>query len=307
MANVLLVGIATLDIIYSLDHYPQEDAEVRAQGLRMSRGGNAANTAVVLSQLGHQCTFLGIMADAPETAIIEQDFNNHGVDYSHCPHLSGRPPTSSIYITKAGRTIVHYRDLPEMAAQHFTSMDLNAFDWIHFEGRNVAELGKMLAHVRQLRPELPVSLELEKPREGIESLLGYPDFLICSQGYTRNYGQDNPEDFLIRMQKAAPGKTVVVAWGAAGAYGKTTDGQSCHSPAFPPPRVVVDTLGAGDTFNAGLIGALANGVGLAKTLEAACKIAGVKCGLEGFDLKWPKKQKRPPFPGAALYGGDGGT
>jgi len=284
MANVLLVGIATLDIIYKLDHYPLEDTEVRAQSLRLSRGGNAANTAVVLSQLGHHCTFLGVMADAPENAVIEQDFIRYGVDFSHCPRMTGRPPTSSIYITKAGRTIVHYRDLPEMAALHFTRMDLNAFDWIHFEGRNIAELGKMLAHVRQLRPELPVSLELEKPREGIETLLNIPDLLICSRGYAQHCGQDQAEQFLSWMQKTAPGKTVVVAWGEAGAYGKTTGGQSCHSPAFPPAHGVLDTLGAGDTFNAGLIGALANGAALAQAIESACKIAGMKCGLEGLHL-----------------------
>ncbi|MCE9632874.1 MAG: hypothetical protein K8Q92_01675 [Methylophilales bacterium] len=285
MANVLLVGIATLDIIYKLDHYPPEDAEVRAQSLRLSRGGNAANTAVVLSQLGHRCTFLGVMADAPETAVIEQDFTRHDVDYTHCPRMTGRPPTSSIYITGAGRTIVHYRDLPEMAAQHFTRMDLNAFDWIHFEGRNVAELGKMLAHVRQLRPELRISLELEKPREGIEKLLHIPDLLICSRGYAQHYGQNQPEQFLSWMQKTAPGKTVVVAWGEAGAYGRTADGQICHSPAFPPANGLVDTLGAGDSFNAGLIGSLANRTGLPQAVESACKIAGAKCGLEGFDLK----------------------
>jgi ketohexokinase len=284
MANVLLVGIATLDIIYKLDHYPLEDAETRAQSLRMRRGGNAANTAVVLSQLGHRCSFLGVIADAPETAVIEQDFTRHGVDYTHCPRMTGRPPTSSIYITGAGRTIVHYRDLPEMAAQHITAMDLNAFDWIHFEGRNVEVLGKMLAHVRQGRPELPVSLELEKPREGIEKLLHIPDLLICSRGYAQQCGHDQAEQFLSWMQKTAPRKTVVVAWGEAGAYGETADGQNYHSAAFPPESGVVDTLGAGDSFNAGLIGDLVDGGELVKALESACKIAGLKCGVEGFDL-----------------------
>ena len=87
------------------------------------------------------------------------------------------------------------------------------------------------------------------------------------------------------MQKTAPGKTVVVAWGEAGAYGKTADGQSCHSHAFSPAHGVIDTLGAGDTSNAGLIGSLANGEALPQALASACRIAGVKCGVNGFDLK----------------------
>jgi len=284
MAKVLLVGIATLDIIYELEHYPQEDSEVRAKTLRFNRGGNASNTAVILSQLNHQCTFLGVLADAPETSIIEQDFFHFGVDYSSCPRMTGRPPTSSIYLTGSGRTIVHHRDLPEMAAKNLTSLDLTAFDWIHFEGRNVMNLQKMFTHVRHLRPELPISLELEKPRENIETLLNYPDLLIFSRNYAQDCNQNNPKDFMRWMQKIAPYKTIVTAWGEAGAYGVAKDGQLHHSPAFPPTHGVVDTLGAGDTFNAGLISALASEKNLEHALQYACKLAGVKCGVQGFNL-----------------------
>ncbi|VAX01070.1 hypothetical protein MNBD_GAMMA19-1040, partial [hydrothermal vent metagenome] len=56
MARVLVVGIATLDIINTVDDYPEEDTEVRASTQVMRRGGNACNTAVVLQQLGHQCS-----------------------------------------------------------------------------------------------------------------------------------------------------------------------------------------------------------------------------------------------------------
>jgi len=284
MANMLLVGNVALDIIYRLERYPREDEEIRAQGLRVSRGGNAANTAVVLAQLGHRCAFAGVLADAPETAVIEQDFSHYGVDYSGCPCLPGRPPISSVYLSGAGRTIVHYRDLPELTGQHFSSLDISAFDWIHFEGRNVPELLKMLAHARRLRPDVPISLELEKPRDGIENTLTYPSLLICSRGYAQHCGHDEPDAFLGWLQQSAPGADVVVAWGEDGAYGKAADGQSCHSAAFPPAGGVVDTLGAGDTFNAGLVDALACGVGLAGALESACALAGRKCGIDGFHL-----------------------
>src|SRR3569623_1531043 len=59
------------------------------------------------------------------------------------------------------------------------------------------------------------------------------------------------------------------------------DGELYHSPAFPPPRVV-DTLGAGDTFNAGLIDARVRGLAVREALEQACRLAGRKCGQEGL-------------------------
>ena len=66
MARILGVGIATLDIINTVDGYPAEDSEVRAIHQRICRGGNATNTLVVLSQLGHRCAWAGVLADEPD-------------------------------------------------------------------------------------------------------------------------------------------------------------------------------------------------------------------------------------------------
>ena len=52
MTHILLNGIATLDIINQLDHYPLEDSEVRALNQISRIGGNAANSSIVLQQLG---------------------------------------------------------------------------------------------------------------------------------------------------------------------------------------------------------------------------------------------------------------
>lgn len=45
----------------------------------------------------------------------------------------------------------------------------------------------------------------------------------------------------------------------------------------------MDTLGAGDTFNAGLIYSLSSGKKLDEALSIACKIAETKCGMLGYD------------------------
>ena len=54
------------------------------------------------------------------------------------------------------------------------------------------------------------------------------------------------------------------------------------SPAFPPEKLV-DTLGAGDTFNATVIHSLLRGKSVREALTYACKLAGAKCGMVGFD------------------------
>ena len=50
MAQILGIGIATLDIINEVDGYPVEDSEQRALAQRQRTGGNVTNTLTVLRQ-----------------------------------------------------------------------------------------------------------------------------------------------------------------------------------------------------------------------------------------------------------------
>ena len=63
MSNILAVGIATVDIINTVEHYPAADDEVRAVAQSIRRGGNASNTLVLLAALGHRCSWAGTLAD----------------------------------------------------------------------------------------------------------------------------------------------------------------------------------------------------------------------------------------------------
>jgi len=138
--NILGIGIATLDIVNTVDGYPREDSKVR-------RGGNVTNTLVVLSQLGHRCSWGGVLAKEPDTAYILRDLERHHIDYRYCRQVEdGTAPTSYILLNRrnGSRTIIHYRDLPEFTHREFRRIDLSPFHWIHFEGRDVAHTRKML-------------------------------------------------------------------------------------------------------------------------------------------------------------------
>lgn len=285
MSRIAVVGNATLDIINRVDEYPREDQEVRALSQRISRGGNAANTLVVLAQLGNDCSWLGTLAEDPDAQFILDDLGRYQIDTTMVQRTDrGKVPTSYINVSEASgsRTIVHYRDQPELSFEHFEKWDLSGLDWIHFEGRNIDELEKMLQHCQSSFPALPRSLEVEKPREGIEALFPLADLLLFSHDYATQSGHQNAQSLLEALRQNKHHYTATCTWGAEGAYALSSTGRLVHQPAHELEKVV-DTLAAGDTFNAGMIDAGARGERTDKALEHAVRLAGMKCAQEGLD------------------------
>ena len=281
--EILAVGVATLDIVNRVERYPDEDTEIRALDQRMTRGGNATNTLVVLNQLGHRTSWAGTLAGDAGGDLIQADLQRRGVDLRYVRrYRDGCTPTSCVISSRhsGSRTIVHYRRLPEYSAEDFAAIPVRAFDWIHFEGRHVAALERMFDG---LAPDHPCSLEVEKPRPGIERLFSRPGLLLFSSHYARARGWDDGAGLLRSLgPRLRPGAVALCAWGERGAWGMTAGGGILHAPAFPPPRLV-DTLGAGDVFNAAAIDQRLRGADLPRILEAACRLAGRKCGQPGFD------------------------
>jgi ketohexokinase len=287
MARILTVGIATLDIINSVAAFPAEDDEMRAQEQNICRGGNASNSAVVLAQLGHECSWAGTLADDASSELIRADLAAYRVNMSAVQlEVGGRAPTSYVTLNQknGSRTIVHYRQLAEYSFAAFAKIDLSQFDWLHFEGRNVEQTIAMLRHARQLAPQLPVSVEIEKPRENIEALCSAADLLLYSRIYAQqalSCDEETPETFLRQQWQRFPAAEHSCTWGALGAWAINRQGELKQS-AVPRLSVVVDTLGAGDTFNAAMIHAKLAGQPLQTCLQEACRLATKKCAQSGL-------------------------
>ncbi len=281
MPNILLTGVATLDIINHVDTYPVEDSEVRACAQEIRSGGNAANSALVIRQLGGHASLMAMRADDLHAEQVFAQLNQQQVDTSLCPvQPDSCTPTSYICLSRetGSRTIVHYRHLDELQAEQFKQHDLSRFDWFHFEARNCIELESMLQHALQY--DKPVSLELEKPRDGIDAVLPYADVLLISRPFAEHMQFDNAQACLQHYAGLFSHKTISCTWGDEGAW-LYHDGQIHHQPAFETGPSV-ETLGAGDTYNAGLIMSLARHLDAREALRSACRLAANKCQQSGF-------------------------
>jgi ketohexokinase len=283
MAKILAVGIATLDIINTVARYPLEDSEIRAVSQQKTRGGNATNTLAVLSQLGHQCHWAGVLVDETDTQLIRHDLAQYNIDIHACQQAeNGKMPTSYITLDQhtGSRTIVHFRDCPEYSFSSFKALELTAYDWIHFEGRNITQTRLMIQYLKQHHPDIPCSLEIEKSRPDITSLFDLTDVLLFSKDYVIAQGTQDPTDFLQGLKK--PHATLAsCTWGNQGAW-LIDASEIIHHAASPNEGHIIDTLAAGDTFNAGLIHSLSIKKPPRQALDYAVQLANHKCQQSGI-------------------------
>jgi ketohexokinase len=141
----------------------------------------------------------------------------------------------------------------------------------------------MLARVRLEAPAARISVELEKPRPGVESLLAGPQLLLIARGFAQAQGCGaDPAGWLSRLRDRSGAWLAVLGWGGEGAWLAGPDGPPIRVPACPPARVL-DTLGAGDTLNAGMIDGLIRALAPEEALRRAVALAGLKCGRPGLD------------------------
>merc|ERR1711924_188788 len=99
-------------------------------------------------------------------------------------------------------------------------------------------------------PSMKLSLELEKTRKEDLALAVHGDVVFFSRAFCELMGYSEARPFLKAMVDeghVSPHCVAVCAWGQHGAFARQGD-REFYSPAFPPSKVV-DTVGAGDTFN----------------------------------------------------------
>lgn len=284
MARVLGVGIATLDIINTVDHYPEEDEELRALTQRKVRGGNVTNTLCVLSQLGHQCTWAGTLANDPDIKTILEDLDNFNINYEKIvPRESGKIPTSYITLNQktGSRTIVHHRDLDEISTKELEQYAFHEYDWIHFEGRNIDNLLPILTFINK-NVDVTISIEIEKPRPDIEKLFSFADVLIFSRHFAREKGAEVASELFSYARTFGARGVCICTWGEEGAWLQENE-KTLHL-SSERIKTIVDSVGAGDTFNAALIDARLSGRSWQESVRYGNSIAAKKLQQEGFNL-----------------------
>ncbi|KAG0360278.1 hypothetical protein BG005_011073 [Podila minutissima] len=307
--GLLLLGTTYLDTIMHVNHFPSEDTKQRAERIEQRRGGNAANSAEVLGQDPRaKVWYMSSMPSQVASRVLLRALEESKVNTDACVFHGSHHTPPQAYIIQAGttgtRTIISHSTLPDITFAEFAKkfdmecLKMNSdiskpacpYRWIHFEGRGL-EVEKMIDHVEAVyvrqnwRQKLTISVEFEKgDRPGIASLLKKADVCFFSRLYAETLGFDRPEFFLSSVADfCKPTATLFCCWGSLGAVGLHLESGTRFSSSAGHVGTVVDTIGAGDTFIAGIILALGvRGYDIGRGLRFACELASQKCSQYGF-------------------------
>ncbi|XP_069746868.1 ketohexokinase isoform X10 [Narcine bancroftii] len=301
--QILCVGLVCLDIINVVDKFPVEDTDTRCLSQRWQRGGNASNSCTVLSLLGAPCGFMGSLAPGRVSEnlanVTPEDFKK--VDFSQYKWIHWEP--SSNHQMQHWNDIVNVKlnfeskiiesqpnEDGEKEMRYYLGNKVKGTgeEAVDFLGRNATEQVAMIQQVEEYNANVPseqritISVEIEKTREELYQLFGHGDVVFVSKDIARHFGFNSASKAVKGLySRVKPGAYLICAWAEKGADAMGPDGVF-HSNAFPPKKLV-DTLGAGDTFNAAVIFELFNGKSIQEALTFGCQIAGKKCGIEGYD------------------------
>lgn len=107
---VLFVGRATLDVVYSLDHFPSQDTKVFARALHVAPGGPATNAAITHALLGGEAHLMTAVGDGPWSAAVRNELERLEIEIIDlAARTSYQTPLTTVLVNEAEatRTIVN--------------------------------------------------------------------------------------------------------------------------------------------------------------------------------------------------------
>ena len=290
MTRVLVVGEALVDVVDGRDH----------------PGGSAANVAVALARLGRDVELATSWGRDERGDLLARHVTEAGVRLAADPHVLDH--TSAAIATLAEDGSASYVFDLAWALPKVTS---TAYDVVH-----VCSLGALLepgasdvrALVERLRPTATVVYDVNlrpavtgtgpEVREAVEAMARLADVVKGSDEDLAGLYPDRTLDEAAAALLALGATGVAVTCGAAGARWYDAHRQVGVEAV---PVEVADTIGAGDTFDAGLIDALA-GLGVlggrlgaldtdhvTTALTWAVKAAAVTVSRPGADPPWRRE------------------
>lgn len=188
--NGLVVGCggAGVDYLASVASYPKPDDKIRTTDLQVQGGGNVGNALTAAARLGLTPRIVTKVADDSLGNQILSELREEGIDTSHVVVAEGGVSPFTYIIVDAEsktRTCIHTAGSPPITASELppdaVSAALQGAHLAYFDGR-LSECAVLLAREAAKR-SIPILVDAERPREGLDELLGLADYVVASSRF----------------------------------------------------------------------------------------------------------------------------
>ena len=289
-AEVIGFGALNVDKLYSVESIVSKDEESFIKSETDTPGGSAANTIVGLSRLGCSTSMIGKIAEDEDGDLIEYHLAINGV-YSNNLIYSETGSTGKClgFVDDDGERCLYIDPgvNDEIKIGEINPLNIMRCKIMHYTSFVGDSFYTQIELLEKLNDECVLSFDpgmlyVKRGFDEIKPILERTDILLINESELRLLCNNNESPLRqLAIEFLDLGiETVVVKRGSKGVFA-INNSTECEVDVFECD--VVDTTGAGDSFNSGFLYSYLRGY----DLEKSCKIANwvASKSIEGFGME----------------------
>ncbi len=276
MFDILVAGEINPDLILSGNVVPEfGQVEKLVDNTTLVVGSSSAIFACGAARLGLKVAFIGVCGDDVFGRFMLDEMSKRNVDVSNViVHSSGQTGLSVILNHQSDRAILTYPGLiADLQVSNIPGSLLRQSRHLHvasyfLQTKLQPDLPILFqrAHSLRLTTSLDTNYDPSEKWFGFDELLSVTDVFLPNKTEALSITKTNNVELASR-QLASKTKLVVTKLGAEGALA-CKDGELIYSRSIPVN--LIDTIGAGDSFDVGFMYGYLNSWKIEKSLRLAC-------------------------------------
>lgn len=289
MGKITVVGSINMDMVFTSDVRPAAGVTVIGTDFRTISGGKGANQAVACAKLGAETAMIGCVGNDYNGIACIENFKAIGVNTEHIDVKSDVPTgVAAIIVAESDNSIIVVAGANQLVTTELIEQSselIRAADMVLMQLEIPMETVEYTTRLCK-KLDVPVMLNPAPAVRLSRELIDMVTYLTPNEHECRiifGRKEDDSIDDLLREYS----QKLIITQGAKGV--SYHDGsQIINVPSFNIK--VVDTTGAGDTFNGALACGIINGLNLSDAAQFANKAAalsvtklGAQTGMPTYD------------------------
>ena len=300
-AEVIGFGALNVDKLYSVENIASKDEESFIKGETDTPGGSAANTMVGLSRLGCSTSIIGKIAEDDDGDLIEYNLAINGIYTNNLIYSETGATGKCLGFVDSNGERCLYIDPgvnDEIRLDEINPLNIMRCKIMHYTSFVGDSFNTQIELLDLLNKECilsfdPGMLYVQKGFDELKPILDRTDILLINESELRLLCNNNESS----LKELAIGfldmgiETVVIKQGSKGVFAMNNN-ETCEVESYKCD--VVDTTGAGGSFNSGFLYSYLKGYDLEKSCQIGNWVASK--AIEGFGMeKFPSLKDLEDF------------